>query len=252
MRSAGAVSFGGVIIMQIRIQNSAEFHCLLLALVDELTDAQIHFNLYQNLVAAKSDYAIEFNQSWTFWSLTISAHMDAVLLRLCKAYDQYGGDNPSLNLRSLLDTIAANMDLFDEPNFRERLKENPFVDSLAASPRRPDLIRLRQDIESVSNSFPLVKKLTIWRNNYVAHRSPSLALDREAFGKKHLLLITEIGELLANGVTIVNRYSDLFIAAHHAAGIVGQDDYLDVLKAVRESLEAYEARIQEEIKRIGS
>jgi|SRR6185437_6679336 len=130
--------------MQIRIDNAEEFHRLLLGLVDELIDAQIHFNLYQNLVAAKSDYAIELTQSWTFWSLTISAHMDVTLLRLCKAYDQYGNDNPSLNLRNLLDTITAHMDLFDEPNFRERLKKNRFVDSLAACPRRPDEMQLKQ------------------------------------------------------------------------------------------------------------
>ena len=104
----------------------------------------------------------------------------------------------------------------------------------------------------MSNLSPLVKKLTVWRNNYVAHRGRYHALDRDGFGKKHPLLITEIGELLANGVAIVNRYSDLFVAAHHASGIAGQDDYLDVLEAVRESLKAREIRIQEQTKRIGS
>jgi hypothetical protein len=232
--------------MQIAVRGSEEFHRLLLALADELVDARIHFNLHQNLTAAMPEYAREFNQSWTFWSLTLSAHMDAVLLRLCKAYDQYGGNNPSLNLRSFLDTIQANLHLFDEPNFRERLKDNPFVDSLAADARRPDSAELEKDLESVSNTNPFVKKLTIWRNNYYAHRSPTSALDPKGFSRQNPLQFPEIEALLTNGVAIVNRYSHLFSATVHSTGIVGRDDYKSLLKSVRRDLEAYEARIQEE------
>ncbi len=138
--------------------------------------------------------------------------MDAVLLRLCKAYDQYGGNNPSLNLRSLLGTIKANLHLFDEPNFRERLKDRAFVDSLAADVRRPDSAQLEKDLESVGNANPLVKNLTIWRNNYYAHRSPTSALDPTGFSRENPLQFPEIEVLLANGVAIVNRYSHLFVA----------------------------------------
>ena len=230
--------------MQISVRDSDEFHRLLLALVDELVDAQIHFNLHQDLAAAMPDYVAEFSQSWTFWSLTLGAHMDAVILRLCKAYDQYGGDNPSLNLRSLLGTIKANLHLFDEPNFRERLKDSAFVDSLAADARRPNLAEIEKDLESVSNGNPQVKRLTIWRNNYYAHRSRTSALDPAAFARENPLQFPEIEALLSNGVTIVNRYSHLFIAAVHSTGIVGRDDYMSVLKSVRKDLEAQEAHVQ--------
>ena len=236
--------------MQIPIRSSEEFHRLLFALVDELVDAQIHFNLYQDLVAAIPEYSTEFNQSNTFWSLTFSAHLDATVLRICKAYDQYGSDKPSLNLTSLLDTIDANLHLFDEPNFRERLKGNPFVDSLAETNRRPDPARLKQDKLSVSNSDPLVKKLTIWRNNFFAHRSTKQALDAKRLVGRYPLLISEIGTLLATGVAIVNRYSSLFVATSHSTGIVGRDDYKWLLKAARESLDAYEARIQKQINQV--
>ena len=43
----------------------------------------------------------------------------------------YDKDSRSLSLLSLLDTIAINVHYFDEAEFRERLKDNPFVDSLA-------------------------------------------------------------------------------------------------------------------------
>jgi hypothetical protein len=122
---------------------------LLGALVDELIDARDHFRLHQNLDAAIPEYQAEFNQSPAFWTSTLSAHMDATLLRLCKAYDLYES-KPSLNLRNFLETIEANLHFFDEPSFRERLKNNAFVDSLAAKTHKPDRARLRKNLDSVS------------------------------------------------------------------------------------------------------
>lgn len=107
--------------MKIDVSDAAEFKRLLEALVNELLDAHEHFCLHQGLAAAVPDYQAEFNQSAAFWSLAMTAHMDATLLRLCKAYDQYEGT--SLNLTNFLETIGAYLHLFDEPNFRERLKD---------------------------------------------------------------------------------------------------------------------------------
>ncbi len=153
--------------MKIDVKDSAEFKRLLEALVDELIDAHDHFRLHQDLDAAIPDYQAEFNQSAGFWTFTLSAHMDATLLRLCKTYDLYEG-KPSLNLRNFLETIEANLHFFEEPSFRERLKNNAFVASLAADVRKPDTAQLHTDLKSVSTADPLVKKLTIWRNNYIA------------------------------------------------------------------------------------
>jgi hypothetical protein len=230
--------------MEIIISDSAEFRRLMEALVDELIDARDHFKLHQNLDAAIPDYGVEFNQSPVFWSMTLRAHMDATLVRLFKAYDLYDG-KPSLSLRSFLETIKANLYLFDEPNFRERLKENPFVHSLAAYSRKPDSAQLAKDLESVSIADPLVKKLTIWRNNYFAHRSRTTALDPKAFTAKNPILFSEIGALISNGLRIANYYSDLFSATQHTS--FEAKDYKYLLNAVRRDLEAREALIQSQI-----
>jgi len=236
--------------MKILIRNSGEFHRLLFGLVDELVEAAMHHSLYRNLRAAIPEYSREFSQSPAFWSLTLQAHADAVLTRLCKAYDQHGSGKPSLNLYNLLDTIQANLHLFDEPSIRQRLKDNKFVDSLAAAPRKPDPVQLQQDKESVGISDPLVTKLIIWRNNFYAHRSPAQVLSPETFATNYPLSVEEIERLLSNGLNIVNRYSDLFIATQHSTKLVGEDDYLSLLKAVRESVDAEEARIQQEFKHL--
>ena len=77
--------------MRIDVKDSAEFKRLLEALVDELIDAHDHFRLHRDLDAAIPDYQAEFNQSAGFWTFTLSAHRDATLLWLCKAYDLYEG-----------------------------------------------------------------------------------------------------------------------------------------------------------------
>lgn len=233
--------------MQSQIHSSEEFHRLLDALVRELINAQIHFKLHQDLVAAIPKYAHELNQSPTFWNLTVSAHLDAALFRLLRAYDQYDNGKPSLNLRTLLARIRDNIHLFDEPNFRQRLKDNPFVDSLASTSRKPDLAQLEQDMASVSDSDPLVKRLIIWRNNLYVHLSLDQALDPHALAKKFPFLIPDVEALLKNGTEILNRYSNLFAAVVHSTNMLGRGDYMSVLNAVRETVESHKNRVQEEI-----
>jgi len=234
--------------MEIQVRDSAEFGALLEALADELVTARIHFKLYQDLRASYSEYANELNQSNTFWSLTVAAHLDATILRLCKAYDQYP---TSLNLRNLLCTICENLHFFDEPNFRDRLKGNPFVDSLAANTPKPDAAQLQKDIESVSSSDSLVKKLTIWRNNYYSHLNSRHALNPDTLARRSPLSVSDIDELLTAGVEILNRYSHMFNANLYSTSIVGRDDYKSILNAVRESVARYEAGIEEEWRQLG-
>jgi hypothetical protein len=169
--------------MKINVRDSAEFKRLLEVLVGELIDARDYFRLHQSLVAAIPDYQVEFDQSAGFWSPTLNALMDAALIRLCKAYD-LTKEKPNLNLRNFLDTIEANMRFFDDPNFRERLKGNPFVDSLAQDLRTPHAVQLREDLRSVSAADPLVKKLTHWRHHYLVHRSRTSALDVKLFARR--------------------------------------------------------------------
>jgi len=236
--------------MKLKLKSAEEFRRLLTALLDDLVDARFHFTLHQNLAKAGEEYAIEIAQSPTFWGLTLSAHMDAVLLRLCRAYDAY--EHTALNLRNLLDTVRANLSIFDEPNFRQRLKGNLFVDSLAAELKSPDHTQLQKDIEVVSDSDPLVRKLVMWRHNYVAHRNSHFTLNPKKFDAQYPLLFAEIDVLLERALEIGNRYSLLYDASSHATLMVGRDDYLSVLKAVREHVEAYKRRLEEEWKRVGA
>ena len=232
--------------MEIKILDSAEFQSLLDALASELVEANIHFKLYADLTGAISEYQEEYNQSTAFWSLTFQAHLDAAVFRLCKIYDQHTN---TLNLRNLLDTIKANISVFDTEDFRQRLKGNPFVESLSDESRKPDEKQLEIDLVYVSEENPLVKNLIVLRNNFFAHRSAKNAITKRNLAEDYPLTIKNVEELLVDGMRLINRYSSLFRASTYSTNMVGRDDFQFVLKSIREHLALIEQRIEEERKR---
>jgi len=233
--------------MQIKISSAEEFERLLDALSNETVTACIHFRLYSDLEAARAKYSTEFNQSWTFWSLTFQSHWDTTLFRLCKIYDQH---NTSLNLRNLLDTIEANIGIFDVENFRERLKGNAFVDSLASGAKRPDLKELQKHKEAVSESNSLVKALVFWRNNFFAHRSAKHVATKTSLTDHYTFDISGVDTLLKEAMQILNSYSVLFRASSYSTQIVGYDDYKHVLEATRSVLKRHEEEWTRELDRL--
>lgn len=152
----------------INVRDSEEFSRFLEALSNDIVDAHVHFGLYQNVTAAFERFPLVWQQSRVFWSQTLQAHLDSCVQALCRVYDQR---SDSLHLRSWLSTIKQNLHLFDEANFRERLKDNPHVASLATLAGPPDQARLDQDLRSVSTDDLAVKRLTVHRGSRIAHRS---------------------------------------------------------------------------------
>ena len=232
--------------MKIDLENPEQFGSLLKALVNECVNAGIYFDLHRNLIIARPEYKEVFIESNTFWSLTVRALLDATLSCLCRAYDQH---SQSLSLRNLVDTIEANLEIFNTANFKERLQGNPFVESLAKTTRRPNINKLDRDKKLVSNKDPLVKKLVMWRNNIISHKRASNVVNEKNITKDYPLTRNEISELTTRATDISNSYSGLFQASTTLTRIVGQDDYLYVLKATQEKLSRFEKEIAAEISR---
>lgn len=215
---------------------------------EDLVHASVHYRLHRDLHDSVQEYELEFNESNTFWSLTFNAHFEACLFRLCRAYDQ---NEKSLHLRNWLKIIQENLYLFETGAFKTRLKHNPFVESLVSSAKKPDQVQLRSDIVFASNQNLLVKKLTLLRNNLIAHKRVKLFFRNRDFWLEQSLKYQEIESLLENGIAILNRYSVLFEASSYSTQMVGHDDYRNVLASIRASRERNEAEIEDEIRRIG-
>ncbi len=223
----------------ISIRDATEFEQLLNAVSHDVVDAHIHFQMYEELVEAIGKHPLVVQQSNTFWTFTLQAQLNSSVYALFRAYDQ---DTRSLHLRSWLTTIQENLHLFDEESFRERLKDNPYVASLAQDSRKPDVATLDGDIALCSSSDPIVKKLTVYRSSRIAHRNAKALLSPGDIGERFGLTFDDIRTLLERARTIVNRYSYLFAASTYSTKVIGHDDFEYIFKCVEEKVE--EARRQ--------
>ena len=214
--------------MEIEIQTGEELNLLLEALLDEIVKANSYYRLVSGLENAVPDYEWEYRQAGVFWHLTQNALKDACLISLCRIYDQ---NSETLNLFNLLHTIKANLHLFSEPHFRERFKNNAFVDSLAQDKRTPEIDELESDMESVSCRNQTVKKLMIWRGNIIAHSNANVALGKNKILDDKPLLEAEIKQLLEHSLKMFNKYSSLYRNSiqNDQLFILGQDDYKNLL-----------------------
>ncbi len=231
----------------LKITSADHFGALLQGLANDIVDANIHFRLFQDLNESIAEYCTELNQSPTFWNLTISAQLDAALIRLCRAFDS---QQSALSLSTWLATIASNLEIFDTPNFKERLSDNPFVESLASEDRRPSKDQLDKDSALASSRDPLVKKLLRWRNNVVAHRSPLETISPSSAAGSPLEL-DKIKALLKRAHELLDRYSQLFQAVTHSTSMIGADDYKYVLKSIRDSVTESKREFDEEMAKYG-
>lgn len=213
----------------VKIKDAEEFQRLLDALARDVVDAHIHFHLYRDLSNSLSDHDLVVAQSQNFWSLTLQAHFDTCIHRLSIAFDQ---EKSSLHLRSWLLTIKENLNIFDENNFRERLRDNPFVESLADDPRRPNEAELEADIASCTTNDPLVKTLMIRRGSKIAHRSAKNVVAAKDVGDTHPLTYGDVEALLDRAIGLLNKYSRLFAANTFSTQIVGHDDYRYIIESV--------------------
>ena len=221
----------------IKAKDAPEFSRLLQALANAIVTAHIHYQLYKDLRQALSDYPSVAAQSRAFWQLTLNAHINTSMQILCRVYDQQA---QALHLRSWLLTIREHLHLFDKEAFRQRLQENPFVESLAQLPRRPDPMVLEEDIRLCSPQDPQVKILIIHRHSHVAHTGATNILAARNLHDAHPLTFGDFEALLARAKTILNRYSRLWAANTYETQIIGHDDYQYVFKCVEEKLQRIE------------
>lgn len=229
--------------MEIKIKTSDELNKLLDVLALEIVDANIYYRLYSDILDSIEKYWKEFSQSNTFWSFTLDSLRDAYMIRLCRIFDR---ESRSLNLFNLLETIKANIHLFEEEHFRERLKDNAFVESLAEVDRLPNQAQLERDLHFASDRNPLVKKLMIWRNNIIAHRGAKVSLGKDEMLANNLLNQKEIETLLDGCFEIFNQYSDLYRASTWSKKVIGHDDYKYILEFIKLGLQKWDEDIDKQ------
>jgi len=218
--------------MGMTIRSDDELDRFFRALAEEIVSANIYNRLRHDVIGSIQDYREEFAQSNAFWHLIISALNDARILYLCRVYDQHQG---TLSIYNLLMTIAANPQYFGEAFLKRRLADNPYLDSdsRSAEKRVPPAAQLQKDIQFSSNENPLVKKLTAWRGNAVAHKGANFALGKTGSFDKDPIRESDVEELLDGAYAIINRYLGLYRNQAYSRQMIGHDDYMSLLNMVR-------------------
>lgn len=230
----------------IKVNDSAEFKRLIGVLSNDIVSANIHWRMQSDLRESMTAFPLVRQQSNTFWHLTLIAHVGAAVSQLCRVFDQ---QPRSLHLLSWLRTIKENLHLFSHEEFRKRLANSAFFDSLAKGGTKPDEVQLDQDIALCKATDPLVKKLVTFRGSSVAHRSAALAREGAALPANMELSGPEFEELLTRASTILNRYSRLFSAETYSTLIIGARDFECIFKTVQSDVEAAHARTEELLRR---
>jgi hypothetical protein len=200
----------------------------------DAVDGVIHRRLIKAVDAAHAKWPLVIPQSNSFWNLTIDAHVIATLTCLCRIFDH---EQSSLHLPRLLSLVQGNIGFFGEDNFRQRLKDNPFVNSLLEEASAPDLNQLKEDISNCSKNDPLVKKLLVYRNSAVSHKALKIGLSGATKNQREAITWQDVDTLLERATTIINRYSMLFNAEQYSTVMFGDDDFEYIFKCVQAKVE---------------
>jgi len=172
-------------------------------IANDVVTANIHWKLVKGIDEAALLWPLTIPQSNTFWTLTVTAHVNMAILTICRVFDQ---ENSSLHLLGLLRLIEKNISLFDQDQFRDRLRNNPFVSSLAETARRPDATQLSKDIALCSDSDPLIKLLQKHRGTALAHHSKKRRLNSLPLPSNERIADSDFEILLKRADDILNRY----------------------------------------------
>ncbi len=204
---------------------------------NELFVTDVQFQLFVELKKAAPNYKEEIRATPLFWDYTMRAHIDMVVLRLCRLYDP---DSNTISLPNFVLTIEANCELFSKTAFIERNKNNANLEWALEYNRdlSPKFIEEAKNICTSKNQ--LVKNLLIARNHFVAHLNHDLTFgDAELFQKRFPLHFKDIEELIRNGFDLLNNVSSIF-GGSDFDGTKGTNYPFDDFKFILETLKRRE------------
>ena len=174
----------------VRIGSRDEFDSLVEHMTHEAYRARDNWDFWAAMEKAFDEYSIELNQTPAFWELTRRAHKDAVALRLGRLYDPHAS---ATSLGNLLQTMKENV-------FHAGTIFPPSLANL-------DMTELDREITDVSDADPIVKKLLLIRNEYLAHRDKR-HVTRGTFAYLPSLDRDEISTLITRALDLLSKYRE--------------------------------------------
>jgi hypothetical protein len=188
-----ARSYAGVMAARfksVRLKSRDEFDGMIEHMTHEAYRARDNWDFWGAIEKSFEEYWVELNATPAFWEMTRRAYKDAVVLRLGRLYDPHA---TATSLGNLLQTI----------------KENDCLASALVPEAVVGLDRTELDSEliAVSDGDPIVRKLLLIRNEYLAHRG-TRHVTKGTFASLPTLERDEISALVARALDILRKYRE--------------------------------------------
>ncbi len=223
---------------QKRKMTEAEFDEFTNKLKKEIPSACIDYKMYRDLRNACVEHEIVVQQSRAFWPMTVDAHLNSAVLRICRIYDT---QKSSLNLVYWLKTIRDNPHWFSESVFRTRHADRNYYG-------QPDKEQLTKDIEFASEGNLTVKNLIKFRGSLIAHIGENYFLKRFNAHESFKVTLGDLETLTTGALTILNRYMHLYEAGEYSANMIGADDFKFIFTTMKKAIDRREKELQEQFR----
>ena len=217
---------------QSRRLSEAEFQRVFKAVRDDITDLQLHDQVFSGVVENLTTYPQIANNYRGFFTAFYSAMRTDMVIRLGRIYDPEGTGRESCTLARCLELLRDNHGFFSDKAIERRLtedyrKSNP--DYLTF--HRPDLKQVARDLDQIVRSRrPLINL----RHKLYAHKD----LETVLFGKQDVFLSKhdEVRELITLAHEVWNRYSQIWNASTYSTLIIHGDDYKWLFESLRRGM----------------
>jgi hypothetical protein len=211
-------------------------------IADELKNAELYLNYYNELKEfLHIKYPDVFLHSPAFWENTGRVYFDAMTMCLIRAYDQNKKKN--IGLKLLLQRIKENIHLFTDEAFKNRMKENKYLDNLMSRRfSQSDFEKkLKEDMNYVNHQKnTLVNNLKTIRNKSIFHKDVRVFFKQDDL--THIKVSPEeIKKLIDDGLEMLNFYSRLFNAKTFSVYKPNFGDHEIIFKVMQEYSEKMDA-----------
>jgi hypothetical protein len=173
---------------------------------DKLNNAYWHYQTYKYIQEAKDSYLKELNQAPAFFQLTINAHLhrSLVLINLL-----FGQTEEHLHVRSFLDFVEENIDIFSLDRFSERLKKSGRYAIFDLEERSIVTVEKIADHRKIINDLPL-SNLRNWRNSILSHLAKKYIESEVDVVYRYPIKHEHIEIIIKSIDDILNFYSEAF------------------------------------------
>lgn len=198
----------------------------------QLNIANWSFTVYKYFASISKDYMDEIDQAFSFFDLTVNAHIISTIIRLNTFFDKR---QQHLSIRWLLNFIEKNLDVFSKQAFEKRLRDKGTYDSHWIETHNEVTVEIVEKHRKMVNDLP-ISALRRWRREIIAHINADTVLGKNEIGK-NLLQTKHVETVIDTLHDILNYYLLAFDCSSFSKDLSVEHEMQYILDAIRSDLQ---------------